>query len=190
MTTSSTHAKQAGSGSQAPVSSHWRDIAIAFGALAVISIGYFLIREPGLPPQPPSGAPGHDNMGMEMLGDLPTTFDGLVAAGNKQMDEGEYVVAAEIYRRALEIQPNATDVRVDFGTCLFAMGLPERAREEFTQALTEQPNHGIATFNMGIVFNHLGKRDSAEMFWKRYLEIQPEGPTADRARDLLAHPEQ
>ena len=190
MTTSSTPAHKAGSDSQADVSRHWRDIAIAVGALAVISIGFFLFREPGIPPQPPSGAPGHDNMGMEMLSDLPTNFDDLVASGNKQMDEGQYVVAAEIYRRALELQPNAIDVRVDFGTCLFAMGLPERAREEFTRVLTEQPNHGIATFNMGIVYNHLGKRDSAEMFWKRYLEIQPEGPTADRARDLLAHPEE
>lgn len=161
---------------------------LVLGVIALFTIGFFIFKKPGTPPQPPpqmSNAPGHAGMDSDILNNLPNTYQELVQEGHRQMDAGRYVLAAEIYRRALELNPGETDVRVDFGTCLFAMGLPERAREEFTQALNEQPQHAIATFNMGIVLSHLGKQDSARMYWEQFLELQPEGPTADRARELL-----
>ncbi|MBD3257882.1 tetratricopeptide repeat protein [candidate division GN15 bacterium] len=166
---------------------HYRDILIVLGVVALFTIGFFVFREPGTPPQPPQAAsvPGHSGMDSELLAGLPNDFGSLVQEGNKQMDDGRYVLAAEIYRRALAINPSVADVRVDFGTCLFAMGLPERAQEEFTTVLNAQPDHAIANFNMGIVYNHLGKVDSARVYWERLLALQPTGATADRARDLL-----
>jgi Tfp pilus assembly protein PilF len=170
-----------------PAVNPYRDIIIVLGVVILFTIGFFIFRKPDTPPQPPAQMAQNsgDAANGDVLANLPNTYPELVQKGHEQMDAGHYVVAAEIYRRALDLNPDEVDVRVDYGTCLFAMGLPERAEQEFKRALKDHPDHAIATFNMGIVLSHLGKEDSAKMYWQRYLKIEPTGPTADKARELL-----
>lgn len=172
--------------------SHGKDIIVIVGILFIISVGYFFLRDNPNPKitQGSTKISGHENVegmgqAMGMLGNLPEDFDALISMGNQFMDEGNYPVATECYKRALAINPESSDVRVDYGACLHGMGLPKRALEEFQAVLNKHPDHNIAHFNIGIVFSEINKTDSAIVYWKKYLEIDPNGIVATKAAQLI-----
>jgi tetratricopeptide (TPR) repeat protein len=173
-----------------------RDLAIVVGALIVVVVAYALLhRPPAAPTRPMAGQSGsahegHAGMDMgEMMVGLPVDFEGLVASGNRFMDDGNYPVAAECYRRALAINSDAPDVRVDFAACLHGMGLPQRAVEELRHVLKVQPDHPIANFNLGLVYLGENERDSARVYLQKYLVLDPGGKAAEDARDYLREAE-
>jgi len=158
------------------------------GILAVaVAVAYLVFREGPEPPrtQTSPATPGHESMPAEMMENLPTDYGSLVEMGNQFMDQQNYPMAAELYRRALEIDSSSPDVRSDFASCLHAMGLPGRALEEFRRIAAEHPDHAMVRFNLGIVFHTLGDTDSARYYWQKYLEMDPEGPPAEAARQYL-----
>lgn len=118
---------------------------------------------------------------------LPASYDSLISAGHMLMDQQNFLVASEAYARALAIDSSNIDIIVDYGACLHGIGMPDRAVQEFRRALLKSPQHPIAHFNMGVVFLGEQKIDSARLYWERYLELEPRGPGADRARELLAN---
>ncbi len=167
-----------------------RDSLIVIGLLVVVTISFFIFKSKAERPVDPSTqaaaeGPHGGQMSMEMLEGLPTDYLGLVASGNKFYDEGSFAVAAEVYSRALAIDDDSPDVRTDYGACLYAMGLPERAAEEFRAVVRTHPEHSITNFNLGVVYHSLKLEDSARFYWERYLELDPNGPPAATARELL-----
>lgn len=177
-----------------PAGSHGaRDIIIILGALVLVAAAYFLLRERPTPPAAPQVSQGdaanpHGEMSevsLAMLDSLPEDFETRVQMGNQFMDQGNFPLAAEIYKRALQLQPQSDNVRVDYGACLHGMGLPQRALDEFRTVLTNNPKHPIATFNMGIVHYDVQNVDSAKVYFARYLEIEPNGTAAPSAREFL-----
>ncbi|MEW6049459.1 MAG: tetratricopeptide repeat protein [Candidatus Zixiibacteriota bacterium] len=171
-----------------------RDLIIIVAALAIVAVGYFVFKDQPEPPAKPAEMPQaqaggvsnpHQGMSMAMLDSLPQDFNTLVGMGNQFMDEGNYPIAAECYKRALAIDSTKPDVRVDYGACLHGMGLAERAVDEFRKALIYKPDHGIAHFNLGIVFRELNQNDSARIYWNKYLKIDPNGQAAEAARKFL-----
>lgn len=175
-----------------------RDAIIIIGALVLIAGGYFIINRPATPEhnhqpqqqQQQSGNYDHPEVegmegGMGAAADLPTDYNGLVQAGNNYMDLGNFALAAESYKRALKIDGSSPDVRTDYGACLHGMGLEQRALEEFYTVIKDHPKHGISHFNLGIVYYGLHEADSAKLYWNKYLELEPSGQAADKAREKL-----
>lgn len=167
-----------------------RDLLIIAGVLALTVAVFLIITDPPTTPEPPQAGmvfpPGHEaGIPQEMLDDAPKDYASLVDLGNKYMDENNFPFAAEMYRRALEIDGSSTDVRSDFASCLHGMGLPERALEEFRRVVTEHPEHAIGNFNMGVVFQSMQNSDSARFYWEKYLRLDPNGMAADAARQFL-----
>jgi len=166
-----------------------RDSLVVVGVVVVVAALFFALKERTQPPQPEISAPANpahgNDLPMDLLDSLPNDYGTLVSMGNKFMDEQSYAVAAEIYRRALEIDGRSPDVRTDYGACLHGMGLPNRAIEEFRKVLTASPEHAIARFNLGIVFRGEGSLDSARHYFEGYLALDPDGAPADAARQYL-----
>jgi len=182
-----------------------RDIAVIAGVLIVVAIAYFLFRTPSntpvttptatseTPAKDQSLPQGHppimDMNGKPMtagfLDSLPKDYNSLVSLGNNNMDHSNFAVAAECYRRALAIDGSSADVRTDYGACLHNIGLPDRAIEEFRKAIAQAPTHAIARFNLGIVYKSLNQMDSAKVYWKKYLELDPNGPASAAAKQYL-----
>jgi len=161
---------------------------ITVAVIALITLGYFVMVEPEPVPQPsqPQQTTGHGPDGMEMtFPNLPEDYNGLVAVGDSYMDDGNLPLAAECYKRALIIDSTSVNTRSDFGSCLYGMGLGDRALEEFRKVFAIDPLHGIAVFNMGVVFSGQGLTDSAKFYMGEYLKLEPEGKAADRARELI-----
>jgi len=120
-----------------------------------------------------------------MLDQLPNDYATLVSMGNQFMDERNFTVAAEIYRRALSIDGTSPDVRTDYGACLHGMGLAEQALQEFSQVVRNHPEHSVAHYNLAIVYNELGQIDSARYYWQTFLDLEPDGRGSDAARQYL-----
>ena len=166
----------------------FREMYIAVGVVALITLGYFVIVEPEPVPEPsqPQQMIGHGPDGMEMtFPNLPEDFGGLVTVGDSYMDDGNFPLAAECYKRALDIDSTSVNVRSDFGSCLYGMGLGDRALEEFRRVFAIDSSHSIAVFNMGVVFSGQGLNDSVKYYMSEYLKLEPEGKAADRARKLI-----
>ena len=166
----------------------FREMYITVAVIALITLGYFVMVEPEPVPQPnqPQQMTGHGPDGTEMtFPDLPEDFGGLVTVGDDYMDDGNFPLAAECYKRALEIDSASVDTRSDFGSCLYGMGLGDRALEEFRRVFAIDPSHSIAVFNMGVVFSGQGHTDSAKFYMGEYLKLEPAGEAADRARELI-----
>ncbi len=164
------------------------DWAWILGAMTVVMVAFLVFTDPAVIPTPENPQPGLDRQAQvprESLDNLPTDFAGLARLGHQYYDQRNFAMAAEIYSRALAMEPNAHDVRVDYGAALHAMGLPQRALNEFRTVLAVHPDHPIAIFNSGIVHRDLTANDSAAFYWNRYLELQPSGPAAQQARALL-----
>ena len=167
---------------------NWRrDSLIIAGVTLAVVVAYLAFREKPEPlqAQPDPSMSGHENMPAEMLENLPTDYPSLVQTGNQFMDQVNYPMAAELYRRALAIDGSSADVRSDFGSCLHAMGLPQRALEEFRKIISEHPDHTVAYFNLAIVFQGVGEKDSARFYWEKYLQLDPNGQPAEAARKYL-----
>ncbi len=170
-----------------------RDLLIVAGILLVVTAGYFTFKKPASVQFRPDAeresqgdAPTPDMTdAMRLLENLPPDYNSLVSLGNEFMDKRSYPTAAECYKRALALEGDSLDVRVDYGACLHGMGLPLRAIEEFRRVIDRNPSHAIANFNLGIVYYDLNETDSARVYWRKYLAIEPEGQAAQVARDLL-----
>lgn len=173
-----------------------RDLLIIAGTLVVVAVAYFMIREQPEPPARPADMPQtrsmasdpadpHQGMSLSMLDSMPQDLHTLITTGNQFMDNQNFPIAAECYRRALALDSTLPDVRVDYGACLHGMGLPQRALDEFKKALTFKPDHAIAHFNLGIVYREQQMNDSARVYWTKYLKIAPQGQAADAARQAL-----
>jgi len=52
-------------------------------------------------------------------------------------------------------------------------------------AYANQPEQGLASYNLGLAYLKVRDRDRARMFLARYLELEPEGSRADHARRLV-----
>ena len=168
-----------------------RDMIIIAGIIVIAVAGYFIINRPENAPQSNQQVDfDHPDVGLEMgeMGtglNLPSDYNSLVQMGHSFMDQSNFPMAAECYKRALTIDGSSNDVRTDYGACLHGMNLPERAIQEFYKVIKNDPNHGIANFNLGIVYYTSNKPDSARHYWKRYLEIDPNGSAAPTARAKL-----
>ena len=171
-----------------PPGSARNEFLMVAGVVVAISIGYFVFSSSQPVPQPTSQMPaGHEDVGPMGAGmpNLPEDYDGLVTAGDEYMNQNNFPIAAECYKRALALDGSSPDVRSDFASCLYGMGLAERALEEFRSIKKNSPLHGVTLFNLGVVFMGQNMPDSAKFYLTEYLELEPNGKAAQQARDYL-----
>jgi len=66
------------------------------------------------------------------------------------------------------------------------LGWYDRAIENFLKANKIQPSHSQSLYNMGFVY-YYDLKDPAKALaaWKKYLEVSPNGPGADKVRSEI-----
>ena len=70
-------------------------------------------------------------------------------------------MARELYRRALEMEPDHVDARINLGRLQHEDGQLEEARRQYERALESVPGHPTAAYNLGVVLEDLGEVDGA-----------------------------
>jgi cytochrome c-type biogenesis protein CcmH/NrfG len=109
----------------------------------------------------------------------PRDFDAIVELGNVNFDQRNYGDAITLYQKAMEIRPDALNVRTDMGTAMFYQNRFDEAIAEFQQVLKGDPKNAQALFNLGVTMLH-GKSDpkSALQYWEKLIETNPDHPQA------------
>lgn len=70
-------------------------------------------------------------------------------------------MARELYRRALEVEPDHVDARINLGRLQHEDGQLEDARRQYERALEFAPGHPTAAYNLGVVLEDLEDIDGA-----------------------------
>ena len=70
-------------------------------------------------------------------------------------------MARELYRRALEAEPDHVDARINLGRLQHEEGQLEEARRQYERALEFAPGHPTAAYNLGVVLEDLDDIDGA-----------------------------
>ncbi|HDP70641.1 MAG TPA: tetratricopeptide repeat protein [Actinobacteria bacterium] len=124
---------------------------------------------------------------LKALENDPNDLQALVGLGNLYFDTKQHQLAINMYQRALEIRPSDTNIKTDLGIAYFYLGMNDAAVREFQAVIEIDPNHPNAHFNMGIVLWR-GKSDlnNAVKEFEKYLELRPEGPSAEEAKQNIA----
>ncbi|HEY6213740.1 MAG TPA: tetratricopeptide repeat protein, partial [Vicinamibacterales bacterium] len=86
--------------------------------------------------------------------------------------------ARTAYERAIELDPNHADARVNLGRLLHEDGAPAAAEEQYRRALAADPEHETAVFNLGVALEDLGRLRDAREAYERALELDPDNADA------------
>src|SRR5690606_27902067 len=80
---------------------------------------------------------------------------------------------ADLYRRALQVQPRAADVRVNYGRLLETQGQLPAALTEYERAAQDDPWLAEAHYNRGTALLRTGRADEGEAALQEAVRLQP-----------------
>lgn len=102
------------------------------------------------------------------------------------MSQQKYDAALSDFAKAIAIQPNTAEIFVNRGNAHFLSNELILALDDYEQAreLGIKQLHFVH-FNMGLTFNKLGDKASAEREFRRALAIEPDWPLANDRLALL-----
>ena len=116
----------------------------------------------------------------------PRDFDSIVELANLNFDQKNYGDAVNLYKTALEVRPDALNVRTDMGTAMFYQERFDDAIAEFQQVLQSDSKNAQALFNLGVTMLH-GKNDPrrALEYWERMIAANPNHPQAAFVKEQI-----
>lgn len=116
----------------------------------------------------------------------PRDVASLTQLGNLYHDSEQWANAIDAYERALKLDPNNPNVSTDLGISYYLSNRTDEALKQFEHSLKVSPDHTKTLLNKGIVLA-IGKRDldGAANVWKRVVELAPDTPEGQRAREML-----
>jgi Tfp pilus assembly protein PilF len=91
----------------------------------------------------------------------------------------------EAWRAAVSAAPDRVELRENLAHSLVAAGRAREAEEEYRAVLALRPDAKASIWNLALLAEDAGNRDEAKRLWARYLEVDPSGEWADRARAAL-----
>jgi Tfp pilus assembly protein PilF len=116
----------------------------------------------------------------------PKNLNAWISLGNDYFDTEQSQKAISAYGKALEIEPNNANVLTDQGVMFRKVGWYDKALANFEKANKIDPNHLQSLFNAGIVYAvDLKDHVKARPYWKRILEIDPNGATAMQVKSMM-----
>jgi len=148
--------------------------------------------EPEPPPAPPPAPAPAPKPGKtpapqpaDEVGSGPITagaYDGLVAKGNKQAENGDCIAAMKSFERALDARPGGVEALTGLGYCYLDRKQYSQALSNFRAALGISGRYSEALIGMAEAYRYQGLAKEAVAYYRRYLDQAPNGPKAGIAR--------
>ncbi|MGK7932889.1 MAG: tetratricopeptide repeat protein [Microcystaceae cyanobacterium] len=104
---------------------------------------------------------------------LTQTVNQLFQQGNTAQAAGNYTKAELIFRRVIEIEPNAADAYNNLGIALYYQGKLEEATISFRIAIQLNPNSATAYYNLGNTLRKQGKLEEATISFRIAIQLNP-----------------
>lgn len=119
----------------------------------------------------------------------PRNLNAWLSLGNDYFDTEQAQKAIHAYGKVLEIEPNNPNVLTDQGVMYRKVGWYDKALENFEKAQKLDPNHLQSLYNMGVVYAvDLKQPEKSGPIWKRYLQMDPNSPTAMQIKSMMTSP--
>ena len=106
-------------------------------------------------------------------------FTRLMNRGNGLLEEGDAVVAIDIYTRALRLSPESTDVRLNLANAYLLAGRPDDAERMCRQTLELEPNSAAAYYLLGCALLRQNRPEPAAEAFQQSWKIAPAVPALD-----------
>jgi tetratricopeptide (TPR) repeat protein len=110
---------------------------------------------------------------MRELDDLLQSPEAYNVRGGEALDAGKWELAAEYFRKGLELAPGDPSLRHRLGTALFQMGDAHGAADQFEQVLRTAPGHARSHFSLGVLMNANGRSAEAIERFSTALKYDP-----------------
>ncbi len=101
--------------------------------------------------------------------------------GNELARKDEDQAAADIYQRAISLDPDFPDAHLRLAMSLEVLGKKDEAEEEYKKAaeayqkyVRHNQKDAKAHFNMGLAYNRLGKPEEAVKAFRQAVKLEPE----------------
>ncbi len=112
----------------------------------------------------------------------------LLNLGNMSFQAGALRAALDLYERAAAAAPTLPEAQYNLANVLDDLGQVDAAVAAYARTLALAPAFKAAHFNLALLWEKHGHRERARPHWEGYLELEPEGESADIARSFLAEP--
>ena len=131
----------------------------------------------------PGRAAQYFELALENGGNEAKNFPRLIATLIRDKQYRAAVLAAE---ERLRSHPADASLRFVTGGLHASLGDTVDARREFETVIRAEPSNAEAHYALAVVLRE-GQRDlaAADLHFRRYLELSPEGPHAEEAKSLL-----
>src|SRR5438067_2371216 len=108
-----------------------------------------------------------------------------ISRADRARDAGQWEIAAELYRKALDRNPNNPPIWVQYGHALKESGNLAEAERAYRAAIAREPTAADSHLQLGHVLKLQGKQEEAEPAYLRAFALDPGLPhTCEGLRDL------
>ncbi|MGB3092397.1 MAG: tetratricopeptide repeat protein, partial [Candidatus Zixiibacteriota bacterium] len=114
--------------------------------------------------------------------DSPQTYSN---AATIYLTRGQLKEAEDHFRGALALDRNLTKAYVGLGDIYNQISTPRQAVRMYHAALKLNPDLAMARFRLGMTYLSLNARQEAKRELESFLLLSPQGPEADKAREVL-----
>lgn len=119
----------------------------------------------------------------------PKNLNAWISLGNDYFDMDQAQKAIQAYGKALEIDPNNPNVLTDQGIMFRKVGWFDKALANFEKANKIDPKHTQSLYNAGLVYAvDLKDNVKARPYWKKILEIDPNGEISMQIKGMMEPP--
>lgn len=105
----------------------------------------------------------------------------------KAMEQQDYTGALKYLRRAVKMEPDNLELRMDMANAYALMGLYERSNLEIQLMFHKKELPAEALFGMASNYMALGDYDQADVLFQVYQKMEPEGEYFDQACEALGY---
>jgi tetratricopeptide (TPR) repeat protein len=105
---------------------------------------------------------------------------------NVYYEQGQLEESAAAYLEAVQRDSHYAEAWNGLGCILSALARPKEAIVALRRALQLVPSYGDAHFNLASELEEQNQIAAANAHWKRYLELDSTGPSAEMARERIA----
>ena len=86
---------------------------------------------------------------------------------------------------ALELDEDYVEARANLGCLLLELGETDLAISAFAGALRSHEAYADVHYHLARTLDELNRREEAAAHWRRFVELAPESPWAEEARERL-----
>lgn len=144
------------------------------------------------PPAPPSAspsaspsAPSQQALAAVEPPKAERTFKEWLQEAERLRQSGRTVLALRAFETALSQKRGDVEALTGRGLCLLDLGKNDAAIENFQAALAANSRYGDALIGLAEAYKYGRDNENAIKYYKRYLELHPDGPEASVARSNL-----